>query len=98
LKARDYVLNVVIGPKAHADVTEDDAETLLRLFAYLGGTHVLDSLLDYFRAPEPIPDDVSLIPPDRRARAALHLAIRAALAALCAPLEPIRITPRRGTR
>jgi hypothetical protein len=91
LKARDYIVNVVIGPKAHADLSEDDAETLLRLFAYLGGTHVLDSLIDYFRAPEPIPDDVSLVPPDRRARAALHLLIRAALAAGLAPSGDPRV-------
>jgi hypothetical protein len=91
LKARDYVLNVVIGPKAHADVTEDDAETLLRLFAFLGGKVVLDSLLDYFRAPEPIPDDVSLVAPDRRARAALHLLLRAALAAGFAPSGDPRV-------
>src|SRR5262249_39018577 len=89
--ARDYITNVVIGPKAHAGLTEDDADVLLEGFGYLGRTAVPDPLVASFRAPEPPPEDVSLIPPDRRARAALHLSIRAALAALCAPLGDPRV-------
>ncbi len=64
---------------------------MLKLFGYHGGRYVVDSLVDYYRAPEPVPEDITRVPPERRARAALHLRIGAAIVALTAPFGDPRV-------
>jgi hypothetical protein len=91
LAAVDWVVVHVLRYTPDRPIAEDDAGTFLRLYAYFGGTHVLDALLGYFRDPEPIPLDVAQVPPERRERAALHLHIRAVLAARCAPYGDPRV-------
>jgi len=91
LGAVDWVVVNVLRFTPDRPIAEDDAETFLRLYAYFGGTHVLDALLGFYRDPEPIPLDVTQVPPERRPRAALHLQIRAALAARCAPYGDPRV-------
>jgi hypothetical protein len=57
----------------------------MKFFAYAGGAHVLDAVLDYFRDPEPAPDGLTGIGPARLARLRLHLLIRAAILGRCVP-------------
>jgi hypothetical protein len=63
LNADSYVVNVLIGPKAHYGLTTNDHEHLLKLFGYgLGGLGV-DAYLDYLQNPPTIParlDDLDL--------------------------------------
>jgi hypothetical protein len=91
LAARYWVVNRVIRYPHATEAAEDDVGTLLKLFAFRGGVVVLESLVGYFREPEPVPADVALVPADRRQRVALHLRIRAALVALCAPYGDPRV-------
>jgi hypothetical protein len=84
LHAKDWIANEVLFASGR-DIAEDDAETLLKQFGYFGGSFVLDSLVSYFTSPEPIPDDISLVPADRRQRAILDLRIKAALLAQSSP-------------
>ena len=63
LKADSYVVNVLIGPKAHYGLTIKDHEQLLKLFGYgLGGPGV-DAVLDFITNPPTMParlDDLDL--------------------------------------
>jgi hypothetical protein len=83
LEGKDYITFQVIGLTPAKDYTEKDIEVWLKLFAFLGGPIVLDSLLDYYRAPEAVPADLTLVEPARRARLALHLTIRASVLLQC---------------
>src|SRR5262249_41388850 len=49
--ATHYILNVVIGPKAHAGLSEKDAELLLKWFGFRYGAAAVDDLLRYSRTP-----------------------------------------------
>jgi hypothetical protein len=55
LKADSYVVNVLIGPKAHHGLTVKDHEQLLKLFGYGLGGHGVDAYLDYLRDPPTVP-------------------------------------------
>jgi hypothetical protein len=53
LEACDYIVNVVIGPKAHGGLSEADTEVILKLFGYTYGSPLLDAVLAYYRDPPP---------------------------------------------
>jgi hypothetical protein len=55
LHARYHITNVVIGPKAHADLTEDDPDVLLKLFGYEYGPAAVDDLVRFFQRPPVVP-------------------------------------------
>jgi hypothetical protein len=59
--AEGYVLHQVIGPKAHAGLTEADVEVILKLYAYAGGPLVVDALVSYYRDPPTLPDRPELL-------------------------------------
>jgi hypothetical protein len=61
LHAEGYVLHQVIGPKAHAGLTEADVDVILKLYAYAGGPLVLDALVRYYRDPPTLPDHPELL-------------------------------------
>jgi len=85
LHARIYLVNVVIGLHCKP-ITEDDAERLLLLYGLGLGRHVVDSLVDFFIDPEPIPDEGANVEPERLARVISHLRVRAAIEARCRPV------------
>src|SRR5262249_56240607 len=47
-RATHYVLNVVLGPKVHAGLSEKDSELLLKWFGFRYGAAAVDDLLRYF--------------------------------------------------
>ena len=47
LSASDYVRHKIIGKTAFKGIGPDDAETLLKLFGFYGGPHVLDLVISY---------------------------------------------------
>ena len=61
LHAEGYVLHQVIGPKAHAGLTEADVDVILKLYAYAGGPLVVDALVSYYREPPILPDRPELL-------------------------------------
>ena len=85
LDATDYITLRVIGISPARIVTERDVEVWLKLFAYGGGPHVLDSLVDYYDNREVVPADIAQVEPARRARVAQQLTIRSAILAACLP-------------
>jgi hypothetical protein len=62
LQAEGYVLHHVIGPKAHAGLTEADVDVILKLYAYAGGPLVVDALVRYYRDPPIVPERPELLP------------------------------------
>jgi hypothetical protein len=62
LHAEGYVFHQVIGPKAHAGLTEADVDVILKLYAYAGGPLVVDALVRYYRDPPIVPDRPELLP------------------------------------
>jgi hypothetical protein len=62
LHAEGYVLHQVIGPKAHAGLTEADVDVILKLYAYAGGPLVVDALVRYYREPPIVPERPELLP------------------------------------
>jgi hypothetical protein len=81
LEARDWIMNRVIGRKAHVGLQQSDKADLLRLYGFLGGPMVIDDLLDYLAHPPRMPRTLDGL--DERALSDLkhRLAIRAALLA-----------------
>jgi len=73
LRARDWIMNCVIGPKVHRGLKETDQDELLKLYAFAGGPLVVDSLMDYFRHPVPNP---AVPDADGLAQLQLHQSIR----------------------
>ena len=78
LRARDYIINVVI--RLHSrPLTLKDADTHIRLFGLVGGRHVIDSLLDYYAHPLTLPitfDGVSEVERQQlRQRLHVHVAL-----------------------
>jgi hypothetical protein len=61
LHAEGYVLHQVIGPKAHAGLTEADVDVILKLYAYAGGPLVVDALVRYYRDPPTVPEHPELL-------------------------------------
>jgi hypothetical protein len=61
LQAEGYVLHQVIGPKAHAGLTEADVDVILKLYAYAGGPLVVDALASYYRDSPTLPDRPELL-------------------------------------
>jgi hypothetical protein len=59
--AEGYVLHQVIGPKAHAGLTEADVDVILKLYAYAGGPLVVDALVSYYLDPPTLPDRPELL-------------------------------------
>jgi hypothetical protein len=55
LHAKDWLINVVVGRRAHQGLAEHDQEILLKVYGMRGGPVVLDSLVRYFRNPVTIP-------------------------------------------
>jgi hypothetical protein len=51
LHVEGYIIFQVIGPKAHRGLTEADIDVILKMYAYSGGTIVLDRMVDYFKNP-----------------------------------------------
>jgi hypothetical protein len=62
LHAEGYVLHQVIGPKAHAGLTEADVDVILKMYAYAGGPLVVDALVSYYREPPTVPERPELLP------------------------------------
>jgi hypothetical protein len=91
LNGKDYIMLQVIGLTPARDLTEKDVEVWTKLFAFLGGPIVLDSVLDFYRAPEPVPADLTLDEPARRARLVQHLTIRSSILLNCVPDGDARV-------
>jgi hypothetical protein len=91
LHASYWVVLQVIRYTPSRIITEDDAATWIRYFAFFGGIHLLDAMFGFFGNAEPIPDDVTQVAPDRRPRVALHMRIRAAVAARCLSVGDPRV-------
>jgi hypothetical protein len=79
LDAGDYIVLQVIGLSPSRTVSEKDAGTWVRLFGWLGGPHVLESVLDFYKAPEAVPADLTSVEPARRARLVQQLTIRSSI-------------------
>jgi hypothetical protein len=62
LHAEGYVLHQVIGPKAHAGLTEADIDVILKMYAFAGGPLVVDALVRYYRDPPTVPERPELLP------------------------------------
>lgn len=89
LHAHCYLANVVI--RLHSNpLTEDDAERLILHYGLGLGRYAVDSLVGFFKDPEPIPKDIATIALERLPRILLHLKIRAAILAQCAPVTDPR--------
>jgi hypothetical protein len=74
LGAEYYIYHVVIGPKVHAGLGEDDTDILLKLLGYAHGPLMVDLALRYFRTPPALParlDDL-----DAAASADVHLLLQ----------------------
>ena len=90
LRAHDWVLCRVIGPRVSQRFRESDRDVLLKLYGFLGGPLVLDGLVEYLQDP-----DIALPPLDGLDQAGLgdlhlRLAIRASILARVCPLIPPR--------
>ena len=79
LHARDWLASHVLGRPAQFGLAEGDIGRILKFYAYVGGTLVLDSLLDYFRNPPLVADRPELLgtrglpnPPGQVADSELH--------------------------
>ena len=83
LGAKYYITIQVIGLSPARDFTEKDVEVWLKFFAYSGGPHALDTVLDFYRSPETIPNDITQVEPARRTRVRQQLTIRAAILMNC---------------
>lgn len=77
LNAECYIYNVVIGPKAHAGLTEDDVNVILKLLGYAHGPLMVDLALRYFRNPPALPPRLNGL--DAAALANLHLLLQVRL-------------------
>ncbi len=96
LDATDYMVLQVIGLSPLRTFTEMDVGVWLKFYAYMGGPHVLESLLDYYANPEAVPADLTRLEPARRARVMRHLTIRAAILAECVPDGDARLLALRS--
>jgi hypothetical protein len=86
LTSTSYILFHAIGPATYRGFAGDDTGAVLRWFAYLGGSRVLDFLLDGRDEPGgPMPAEGHAIPPDEAARSARLR--RMALAAKALPIN-----------
>jgi hypothetical protein len=81
LEARDWIMNRVIGRKAHIGLQESDKADLLRLYGFLGGPLVVDDLLNYFACPPTMPRTLDGLDEEALSDLLHRLAIRAALLA-----------------
>jgi hypothetical protein len=80
LEASDYIVNVVIGPKAHAGLSEADTEVVLKLYGYTYGNRVLDAVLAYYRDPPP-PERWGELGPGELERLRTRLLVKASVMA-----------------
>jgi len=86
LRARDWIMNCVMGSKAHRVLTETDQDLLLKLYALAGGPLVVDSLMDYFRHPVPNP---AVQDADGLAKLQLHQSIRRSIRMRTLPADAV---------
>jgi hypothetical protein len=91
LHAKDWVMNVAVGRRARQELTEDDQEVLLKLFALRGGPVVLDSLVRYFRHPVTIPAGQDGLDAEGQNELQLHRAIRRSIQLLTLPADAIHL-------
>jgi hypothetical protein len=86
-QASDYIVHQVIGPKLHFGLKEGDVDVILKLYAFGGGVHVVDVLVDYYRRPPVVPPRPELLSPDALKELKTKLQIRAAIVARVLPLK-----------
>jgi hypothetical protein len=83
LKARDYLINVVI--RLHATrLTREDGERFIRLFGLMAGRFLVDALLDYYANPIPQLSDFEGAGEEEQSQLRRRLEVHVAIQLRCA--------------
>jgi hypothetical protein len=83
LGAHDYILLQVIGMRPDRVLHEHDVDVFIRAYGLMCGKHMVDALLDYFQAPQAIPQNLREVDLKDLPRLLLHLRVRSAILARC---------------
>jgi hypothetical protein len=87
LHSEGYILHQVIGPKAHAGLTEADVDVILKLYGYGGGPLVVDALVRYYRDPPAVPERPELLPSAELQELRTKLLLKASILAHTLPAD-----------
>jgi hypothetical protein len=93
LGARDYIVNVVIGAKAHSGLSEHDHDVLLKLFGYAHGPRAVDALIRYYRSPPEVPLSLAALTAADLNELHLMLAVKGAILARTLPSNLTLLRP-----
>jgi hypothetical protein len=85
LHADSYVVNVLIGPRAHCGLQPSDQEQLLKLAGFALGGPAVDEMLDFFAHPPAVPACFDGLDLDALRRLAGRLRTRLLVLALATP-------------
>jgi hypothetical protein len=87
LYAKDYIVNRVLGRKAHVGLEERDVGLILKIYALAGGSLAVDALVDYFRDSPVVPERPELLTTEEMEALRGQLLIRAAILARTLPAD-----------
>jgi hypothetical protein len=87
LQANGYICNAVIRTSLLGGLKEDDVATILKMYGYSGGPYVLDLLVDYYRHPPVLPENLEQLAPEALEELRTKLLIRAAILARVLPID-----------